>query len=149
RIAYPRVLSEDSMRPTADSLAALAFMTLWGMSFMPGPVSAAPVPPVAEKRPHEFQLHGESHHDDYAWLRDKQDPAVHHYLEAETAYADSLTHDQQPLRDRLYAEMLARIQQTDLSVPYRKGTWLYYTRTEEGKQYPIYCRKHGESEPEH
>ncbi|HEY6196943.1 MAG TPA: S9 family peptidase [Candidatus Eisenbacteria bacterium] len=108
----------------------------------PVPVSAAtPKPPVAEKRPHEVTLHGERLTDDYAWLRDKQDPKVIAYLEAENAYTDSLTHDQQPLRDHLYAEMLARIQQTDLSVPYRKGSWLYYTRTEEGKQYPIYCRK--------
>jgi len=119
---------------------------------MPGPVSASPsvpTPPVAEKHPHEFTLHGEHIRDDYAWLRDKQDPRVVHYLEAENAYTDSLTHQDQPLRDRLYAEMLARIQQTDLSVPYAKCSWLYYTRTEEGKQYPIHCRKHGsESAPE-
>jgi oligopeptidase B len=121
---------------------------------MSGPVSvsaAAPIPkpPVAEKHPHEYTLHGQHITDDYAWLRDKQDPRVIHYLEAENAYTDSLLRDQQPLREHLYTEMLARIQQTDLTVPYRKGSWLYYTRTEEGKQYPIHCRKHGdESAPE-
>jgi oligopeptidase B len=124
------------------------------MSFMTGPAFAAdstpaPKPPVAEKHPHEFTLHGAHISDDYAWLRDKKDPKVLAYLEAENAYTDSLTREQQPLREHLYAEMLARIQQTDLTVPYRKGSWLYYSRTEEGKQYPIYCRKHGdESAPE-
>jgi oligopeptidase B len=132
----------------------LSFTTLWGMSFMTGPVSAAdpaatPRPPVAEKHPREFTLHGQHITDDYAWLRDKQDPRVIHYLEAENAYTDSLLRDQQPLREHLYTEMLSRIQQTDLTVPYRKGSWLYYTRTEEGKQYPIHCRKHrDESAPE-
>ncbi len=128
------------------ALAAFVLTTLWGTLFMSGPISAAastPKPPVAEKRPHEVTLHGERLTDDYAWLRDKQDPRVIAYLEAENAYTDSLTRDRQPLRDRLYTEMLARIQQTDLTVPYRKGSWLYYTRTEEGKQYPIYCRKQG------
>ncbi len=111
---------------------------------MPGTVPAAPStpqPPVAEKHPVEFTLHGEKRLDDYGWLREKQDPRVVSYLEAENAYADTWTRDQQPLREHLYDEMLARIQQTDLTVPYRKGGWLYYTRTTEGKQYPIHCRK--------
>ncbi len=111
---------------------------------MSGPASAAPstpVPPIAQKRPVESTLHGEKRRDDYGWLRDKQDPKVIAYLTAENSYADSLTAEQQGLRTQLYDEMLARIQQTDLTVPYRKGGWLYYTRTEEGKQYPIHCRK--------
>ena len=103
--------------------------------------AAMPPPPLAAKLPREFTLHGEPIHDDYAWLRDKQDPRVIAHLEAENAYTDAVLADQQPLRERLYAEILARIQQTDLSVPYRKGGWLYFTRTEEGKQYPIHCRK--------
>ena len=118
---------------------------------MPGPAPAAPStpqPPVAEKHPVESVLHGEKRRDDYAWLRDKKDPRVIAYLEAENAYADAVTHDLQPLRDRLYEEMLGRIQQTDLSVPYRKGGWLYYTRTIEGKQYPIHCRKREADAPE-
>jgi oligopeptidase B len=111
---------------------------------MPGAVHAAtstPQPPVAEKRPVETTLHGEKRRDDYGWLRDKQDAKVIAYLEAENAYADASTQAQSPLRETLYQEMLARIQQTDLSVPYRKGDWLYYTRTIEGKQYAIHCRK--------
>jgi oligopeptidase B len=136
------------------TLAVLAFSTLWGVPSMSGPASAAsstqPAPPVAAKHPHAFTLHGEAIQDDYAWLRDKKDPNVIAYLQAENAYADTLTNDQEPLRKQLYDEMLARIQQTDLSVPYRKGGYLYYSRTEEGKQYPILCRKQGdEKAPEH
>jgi oligopeptidase B len=120
---------------------------------MIGPATAAtspPQPPVAAKHPHAFTLHGEAIQDDYAWLRDKKDPNVIAYLQAENAYADTLTNDQEPLRKQLYDEMLARIQQTDLSVPYRKGGYLYYSRTEEGKQYPILCRKQGDEQaPEH
>jgi oligopeptidase B len=100
-----------------------------------------PVPPVAERRPHADTLHGDIRSDDYFWLRHKSDPAVRRYLEAENGYADSLFAPLAGLRDTLYREMLARIQQTDLSVPYRRGEWLYYTRTVEGRQYPIYCRK--------
>jgi len=123
--------------------------TLWGFLLMTnGPASAAtstPTPPVAEKRPHAYTLHGATITDDYAWLRDKKDAKVIAYLEAENAYAEALTNDQEPLRKQLYDEMLARIQQTDLSVPFRKGGYLYYTRTEEGKQYPIHCRKKGDN----
>jgi oligopeptidase B len=111
---------------------------------MPSPASAAPstpLPPVAEKRTIETTLHGEKRRDDYAWLRDRKDPRVIAHLEAENAYTEAMTRAQQPLRDRLYAEILGRIQQTDLTVPYRKGGWLYLVRTEEGKQYPIHLRR--------
>ena len=131
--------------------AAVLVSTLWGLSLMTGPASAAsstpgttPPPPAAEKRPHTYALHGQTISDDFAWLRDKHDPRVIAYLEAENAYTDALTADQQPLRQKLYDEMLARIQQTDLTVPYRKTGYLYYSRTEEGKQYPIQCRKKGD-----
>jgi oligopeptidase B len=137
-------------RPRAHP-QALALVLLGALS-MPGPAPAAPstpVPPVAEKRPVESTLHGEKRRDDYGWLRDKKDPQTIAYLEAENAYTDSLTADQAELRTRLYDEMLARIQQTDLTVPYRKGGWLYYSRTVEGKQYSIHCRKQGsETAPE-
>ena len=65
------------------------------------------------------------------------------YLDAENAYTDAFMKETAPLQEKLYDEMLGRIQETDLSVPYRKGDYFYYSRTEEGKQYPIYCRKHG------
>jgi oligopeptidase B len=90
--------------------------------------------------------------DDYSWLRHKQDPAVIAYLKAENAYAEAVTALLQPFADTLYREMVGRIQETDLSVPYRLRGWLYYSRTEAGKQYPILCRKSaadGEAAPEH
>jgi len=100
-------------------------------------------PPTAPRRPHPITLHGERLEDDYYWLRDRNDPAVLAYLEAENAYGDSVLAPIKPLKRTLYDEMLGRIKQTDLSVPYRDGAFWYYSRTEAGKQYPIYCRKQG------
>ena len=100
-------------------------------------------PPVAERRIKIDTLHGEIRRDDYFWLRVKTDPAVKQYLEAENAYAEAMLAPLKGLREQLYAEMLGRIKQTDLSVPYRRGDYFYYTRTVEGQQYPIYARKRG------
>jgi oligopeptidase B len=102
-----------------------------------------PSPPVADRRPVTTTHHGETLTDDYAWLRQKDDPQVQAYLEAENAWAESWLAPTAALQERLYQEMLGRIRETDLSVPYRKGDWWYYTRTEEGKQYPIHCRRLG------
>src|SRR5262245_56276958 len=102
-MAYPRGLRRTAMTrtPTRDH-AALLSVTLWGTLLMTGPAPAAtPQPPVAEKHPHAYALHGDSIHDDFAWLRDKQDAKVIAYLDAENAYTDALTGDQQPLRQRL------------------------------------------------
>lgn len=102
---------------------------------------STPPGPFAPKRPRAATLHGETSVDDYFWLRDKADPAVPIYLEAENAYADGVLAPTAALQGTLYMEMLGRIKQTDLTVPYREGGWLYYSRTEEGRQYPIYCRR--------
>jgi len=98
-------------------------------------------PPVAKKIPKVDVYHGDRRVDDYFYMREKTDPEVIAYLEAENAYADAQLRGSAGFREALYNEMLARIQQTDLSVPYRKGAYFYYARTEEGLQYPIYCRK--------
>jgi oligopeptidase B len=100
-----------------------------------------PSPPVARIERKETALHGAVLRDDYAWLRDKQQPAVSAYLEAENAYAEALMKPLDGLRDELYREMLSHVKQTDVSVPYRDGAWWYLTRTEEGQQYAIYCRR--------
>jgi oligopeptidase B len=92
------------------------------------------------------EVHGERRVDDYHWLRDKSDPQVRDYLEAENVHADGVMQHTEPLQERLYREMLARIQETDQNVPYRKGDFFYYSRTEQGKQYPIHCRKRGSLE---
>jgi oligopeptidase B len=103
----------------------------------------AATPPVAKKVPHTTELHGDVRIDDYFWMKDKTDPQVLKYLEAENAYTAAVMKPTQPLQDALYKEFLARIKQTDLSVPYKKRGYWYYSRTEEGKQYPIHCRKKG------
>jgi oligopeptidase B len=102
-----------------------------------------PPPPVARKDPRHTTLHGVTLTDNYAWLREKENSEVTEYLNAENAYAEALTADLAPLRDDLYSEMLSHIKQTDESAPYREGNWWYYVRTEEGKQYSIFCRKRG------
>jgi oligopeptidase B len=98
-------------------------------------------PPTARKVHTETILHGVTLTDDYAWLREKDDPEVTAYLEAENAYAGAVMAPLAGLRDTLYAEMLSHVKQTDVSVPFRDGEWWYYTRTEEGQQYAIHCRK--------
>jgi oligopeptidase B len=102
---------------------------------------APPEPPVARRLPKVDVVHGDELVDDYFWLRDKNLPEVKAYLEAENAYADGVMKPTAALQEALYKEMLGRIQETDMGVPFRKGRHLYYSRTEEGKQYPIYCRK--------
>ena len=97
--------------------------------------------PMAKKMERVDTVHGEKLVDDYFWLRDRKDPEVRAYLEAENTYADSVMKPTLALQEELYQEMLARIKETDLSVPYRQGAFFYYSRTEKGKQYPIYCRK--------
>lgn len=105
-------------------------------------------PPVAKTVPLTHTLHGDTRTDNYSWLREKESPEVIAYLTAENAYTDSVMASSKALEESLYTELLGRIQETDLSVPYAYGGWLHYTRTEEGKQYPIYCRKASESAPE-
>ena len=111
--------------------------------------ASTPQPPVAPRRPHVTTFHGISRQDDWFWLREREDPEVRSYLEAENAYTQSVMAPAKTLEDDLYRELVARIQETDLSVPERDEQWLYYHRTEEGKQYPIYCRRRGsEDAPE-
>ena len=104
---------------------------------------AALAPPIAPRRPREFDIHGERYRDDYAWLRDREDPEVLAYLSEENGYAETVLGLTQQLQETLYREMIGRIKQTDFGVPYRYRGWWYYTRTEEGKQYSIFGRKRG------
>ncbi len=99
--------------------------------------------PKAEKIPYVHSLHGDERVDPYFWMRDRQSPAVIAYLEAENAYTEATMQHTQPLQTTLYKEMLSRIQETDLSVPYRDGDYYYYSRTEAGQAYAIHCRKKG------
>jgi oligopeptidase B len=103
-------------------------------------------PPVAKVVPTATTLFNDTRTDPYAWLRDRTDPDTLAYLEAENAYTKSVMEPTKELQETLYKEMLGRIQQTDLTVPIRRDGYFYYTRTEEGKQYAIYCRKLGSLE---
>jgi oligopeptidase B len=97
--------------------------------------------PRPERRPVKTALHGEVRVDEYAWLRDKTDPALRPHLEAENAYTAATMAGAKGLEDTLYDEMVGRILQTDMSAPAPKGDWEYYQRTLEGKEYPVYCRR--------
>ena len=111
-------------------------------SFTPdSPNSRAPQPPAARSQPVEHVIHGDRLVDNYAWLRDKNNTEVIDYLNAENAYTDAVLRDTGRFQEKLYQEMLGRILQTDLSVPYRLRGYRYFTRTEEGKQYPLHFRK--------
>ncbi|MFN2564410.1 MAG: S9 family peptidase [Gemmatimonadaceae bacterium] len=142
-------MRRTSTRPTVRlRFAALALLA--APTFLAPAPSAlaqvtqqAPTPPVAERRARVDTLHGDVRRDDYFWLRVRSDPAVKQYLEAENAYAEAVLAPLKGLREQLYQEMLGRIKQTDLSVPYRRGDYFYYSRTVEGQQYPIFARKRG------
>jgi oligopeptidase B len=94
----------------------------------------------------EHRLHGDVRVDNYYWLRHRQEQEVLDYLEAENAYTEAVMADTKDLQDRLYQEMRSYIKETDQSAPVQMGDYFYYDRTEEGKQYPIYCRKQGSLE---
>jgi oligopeptidase B len=125
-----------------------AFLLLLAAALCPGRAGvqidpSVATPPVARKVPHTTTIHADTRVDNYSWLREKKSPEVIAYLQAENAYTDAVMKKTEPFQEKLYAEMLGRIKQTDLAVPYRLGGWWYYTRTEKGKQYPIHCRKKG------
>ena len=122
-------------------LLALIVMTI--STIVPAQNSDIPNPPVAKKQPHVTEIHGLKLTDDYFWFRDKSNPEVKAYLEAENAYTDALMKPTAPLQKKLYDEMLSRIKETDTNVPYKEGEYFYYSRTEKGKQYPFFCRKKG------
>jgi len=105
--------------------------------------SSLPTPPVAKKVPKVTEIHGVRLVDNYFWLRDKSNPEVRNYLEAENAYTDAVMKPTEPFQKKLYDEMLSRVKETDVEVPYNNGAYVYYTRTEAGKQYEIRCRRKG------
>jgi oligopeptidase B len=109
----------------------------------PSPTDAPqpPAPPVAKQQPKSTTLHGVTLPDEYHWMRDKGHPDVVAHLAAENAYVEAAMAHTAALQDTLYREMLGRLKETDMSVPVRDGGFWYYTRTEEGQAYPIFCRR--------
>lgn len=104
------------------------------------------MPPVAEKIPKELTIHNDTRIDDYFWLRERENPKVIDYLEAENDYLKKVMQHTEKFQKKLFREIVGRIKQTDMSVPYKTNGYFYYTRYEEGKEYPIYCRKKGSLE---
>ncbi|MGB0714819.1 MAG: S9 family peptidase [Phycisphaerae bacterium] len=99
-------------------------------------------PPVAATKDKSLQHHGHERNDPYYWLRDRESDEVIAYLNAENAYTESVMAHTKTLQEEIFEEIKGRIKQTDNSVPYKKKNHYYYTRFEDGKAYPIYCRKH-------
>ena len=130
------------MRKTALVAGLAAFLSL--------PLTAADAPevrpPMAKKIPKTTEIHGDRLQDDYFWLRERTNPEVRAYLDEENRYTDAFMKGTEGFREKLYDEMLGRIKQTDLSVPYRYQGYFYYSRTETGKQYAIRCRRKGSLE---
>ncbi|WP_223789672.1 S9 family peptidase [Marinicella meishanensis] len=112
------------------------------------PVMTDTQPPIAEKRPHVFEIHGDERIDNYHWLRDdtREDADVLAYLNAENEYTRQQMADQEAFTDRIYNEIVARIVQNDESVPYKIDDYWYYRKFTEGQEYPIYARKQGSME---
>ncbi len=105
-------------------------------------------PPVAERIGKELTIHEQTRVDDYYWLNERDNPRVIAYLEAENAYKDAVMKHTVPLQEKLFNEIVGRIQETDISVPFKKHGYYYYTRYDKGKEYPVYCRKKGSLEVE-
>jgi len=105
-------------------------------------------PPVAEKILVELVNHGDTRIDNYYWMKERDDPKVKAYLEQENEYLDKVMTHTEALQEELYEELTGRLKQDDESVPYRKNGYYYYSRYEEGKEYPIYCRKKDNLEAE-
>jgi oligopeptidase B len=103
--------------------------------------SESPLSPAAQRIPRERTFHGDTFADEYAWLGEKDNPETIAFLEAENAYTEAMTAGQADLREAIFGEIKARTQETDLSVPNRKGGWWYYARQVEGKQYAVFCRR--------
>src|SRR6187431_2267514 len=120
---------------------ALMLMAVTGCSANNSGLTGDLQPPVAEKKPHVTTVHGDTLNDDYFWLREKTDPHVMDYLHAEDAYAEAMMKPTAGLQENLYQEALSHIKQTDDTVPYAENGYFYYSRTKEGLQYPVYCRK--------
>src|SRR5688500_16763454 len=147
----PHSSQEPAMPPVLRCRAALAALALLAAPALaaqsaptsPGAAVGEARPPVARVVPRVDTIHGEVVVDDYAWLRDKTDSAVIRHLEAENAFTEAMTRHTAPVRDSIYKEILGRTKETDASPPYLEDGYWYYTRTEKGKSYPIFCRRKG------
>src|SRR5215472_8298046 len=119
------------------------FLTADDKNTNPNAPNTPPPPPVAKKIHTENHINGGDLVDDYSWLRNKSNPEVAQYLQAENAYADAVMKPTEALQQKLYDEMISHVKETDVNVPYPQGGYFYYSRWEKGKQYQIFARKQG------
>src|SRR5947209_3834533 len=130
----PVILTNSTSRVPMNNFVlqffGISFLLLTSISIIgaqAAEMSSLPTPPVARKVPKSTEIHGEKLVDNYYWLRDKPNPEVKTYVEAENAYADAVMKASEPLQKQLYDEMLGRMKETDTDVPYQEGDYLYYT----------------------
>jgi oligopeptidase B len=134
-------MSRNPSRTAAPLLAPDSPTTDYSQLDAPSPPESLTAPPRAKRVPSIRIVHGEARVDEYAWLRDRSDPEVLAYLEAENRYAGTVMGHTEALQNQLYQEMRQRIKETDLSVPERVDQYWYYSQTEAGCQYPMFCRR--------
>jgi len=133
--------TRSAIFPALLACAAVLFVVACAPS---GP--AQPQPPVAKIVPHELEKHGDVRVDDYYWLKERDNPEVTAYLTAENTYLDAVMQHTEPLREKLYEEIVGRIKEDDDTVPYKRDDYYYYARYVEGGEYPVFCRKQGSLE---
>src|SRR3954454_22022704 len=135
------LLPEASMRRVTLSISSLALLSIVVGLSAPKAAAQDLRPPVATMKPKVDTLHGEIRTDNYFWIREKTNPDVIAYLNAENAYTEAKMKHTEGLQKKLYDEMLSRIKENDVSVPYRENGYLYWNASEKGKSYPIYMRR--------
>ena len=136
------MFSTQARAPRTAAIASAALLAAaLAVTACTAPAAGPGDPPMAAARPHELDTHGDVRVDEYYWLREREDPEVVAYLEAENEYLDGVMAHTEELQETLFEEIRGRIVEDDSSVPYRDGDYWYYTRYEEGKQYPIHCRR--------
>jgi len=118
-------------------------VTIAGIAFHSCNTTPVIQAPDAAKKPKELTIHGDTRVDNYYWLRERENPEVIAYLEEENKYREAMMKGSKKLEKALYKEIIGRIKQTDVTVPYKENGYFYYDRYEKGKEYPIYCRKKG------
>lgn len=124
----------------------LSFLSVIGIAACMASQALAQQPPVAKKNPHKLENLGGIRVDDYYWLKERSNPEVLQYLKAENSYTEAVLKHTEPLKEKLFSEIKARIKEDDSSVPFKYGEYYYYKRYEQGFEYPIYARRKGSPE---
>ena len=133
------------MKPAMYRMVILVISAIFALSCNEHQTSMElPAPPVAGKRPHLLEIHGDTRTDEYYWLREREDPEVLGYLKAENDYYEAMTSHTGAFKEELFQEMKSRIKEDDSSVPYQLNGYWYITRYETGREYPVYTRKKGD-----